>query len=252
MDDYRVKGRSNFEIHQIAKKTRDFFGVHGERYIDVLTCLTSKSILTVHGKKKLNFHIRPDDEMGTADGMTSHGKDFVTIAVKQSVRDAAFLGVGRARNTLAHELGHAVMHKSVEMPRRTIGNITPKWLKPFESAEHQVKVFAPAFLINDAIAETLTSADAISIEFGVSLESANIYWEEMIALRDRDLATEKIRSIAKAFRNSLTPVPSTLRFINEACTTCGNKTVFPVGSKFMCQTCNNVFDRFQDGDRGDL
>lgn len=110
MDDYRVKGRSNLEICQLAKKTRVFFGIAEERRVDVLACLASKSIWTVNGKQRLNFQVRPDVEMGTADGMTSHGKDVVTIAIKQSVRDAAFMGDGRARNTLAHELGHAVMH----------------------------------------------------------------------------------------------------------------------------------------------
>jgi Zn-dependent peptidase ImmA (M78 family) len=250
MDDYRVKGRSNHEIRQLAKRTREFFGIAGERRVDVLACLASKSIWTVNGKKRLNFQVRPDVEMGTADGMTSHGKDVVTIAVKESVYYNAFVGDGRARNTLAHELGHAVMHNSAEMPRRALGNITPKWLKskPYESAEHQVRVFAPAFLINDLIAETLTSADDISIEFGISLESATIHFEEVTALRRRDVVAEKIRSIAEEFRESAKPPISKLHFINDACTVCGNQTVFPVGAKFMCQTCDNVSDRFQDGD----
>ena len=251
-DDYRVKGRSNLEIRQLAKKTREFFGIEGDRRVDVLACLATKSIWTVKGKKQLNSQIRPDAELGTADGITSHGKDFVTIAVKRSVRDAAFMGDGRARNTLAHELDHAVIHNGVEMPRRALGNITPKWLNPFESAEHQVRVFAPAFLINDLIAETLSSADEISIEFGISDESAKIYFDDLTALRNRELAAEKIRRIAEEFRESVTPVISKLHFINDACTVCGHQTVFPVGSKFMCQTCDTVFDRFQDGDPTDM
>jgi hypothetical protein len=82
------------------------------------------------------------------------------------------------------------------MPRRALVNVTPKWLQPFESAEHQVKVFAPAFLTNDVIAETLSSAEEISIEFGISLESAKIYFEELTSLRDRELAAENLRRIA--------------------------------------------------------
>jgi len=41
----------------------------------------------------------------------------------------------------------------VGLPRRTVGNVTPKWIPAFQSAEHQAKVFAPALLVNDAIAE---------------------------------------------------------------------------------------------------
>jgi hypothetical protein len=250
-DDYRVKGRSNLDIRQLAKKTREFFGVAEERRVDVLACLASKSILTVNGKKRLNFQIRPDAEMGTSDGVTSHRKDFVTIAVKQSVRDAAFMGDGRARNTLAHELGHAVMHDRVEMPRRALGNVTPKWLQPFESAEHQVKVFSPAFLINDSIAETLSSVEEISIEFGISYESARIYFEELNALRNRGKTAAKMRQIADEFRSTVAPVTRGPHFINGCYTVCGNRTVFPVGCKFMCQTCDTVSDLFQDGDPTD-
>jgi Zn-dependent peptidase ImmA (M78 family) len=227
-----------------------YFGIARERRVDVLACLASKSIWTVNGKKRLNFQVRPDVEMGTADGMTSHDKDVVRIAVKQSVHDNAFVGDGRARNTLAHELGHAVLHNGKEMLRRAPGNEMAMLLKPFESAEHQAKVFAPAFLINDLIAETLSSADDISIEFGISLESATIHFEELTALRGRDVVAEKIRDIAEEFRESVKPVTSKLHFINDVCTACGRQTVFPVGAKFMCQTCDNVSDRFQDGDSG--
>jgi IrrE N-terminal-like domain len=251
MDDYQVKGRSNLEIRQLAKKTREFFGVDNERRVNVLACLKSKEILTVRGKKRLNFQVRPDAEMGTADAVTSCGKDVITIAVKQSVRDAAFMGDGRTRNTLAHELGHAVMHDGIEMPRRTRGNVTPKWIKSFESAEHQAKVFAPTFLINDVIAKSLSSIEEISIEFGVSYESAKIYYEEMTGRRDRGKLAAKFREFADEFRRSTLPATHGPRFMNEICTACGNRTVFPVGSKFMCQTCDNVFDRFQDGDPTD-
>jgi len=251
MDDYRVKGRSNLEIHQLAKKTREFFGVVDERRVDVLVCLGSNTILTVKGKKRLNFQIRPDAEMGTADAVTSRGKEVVTIAVKQSVRDAAFIGDGRARNTLAHELGHAVMHEGMEMPRRTLGNVTPKWIKPFESAEHQARVFAAAFLINDVMAQSLSTVEEISIEFGVSYESAQIYFGEMTASRDRGKVAKKFRQFADEFRASVVPADHMPHFINEICTVCGNRTLFPVGSKFMCQTCDTVSDRFQDGDPTD-
>jgi hypothetical protein len=109
-----------------------------------------------------------------------------TRLLKQSVRDQALVGDGRARQMLAHELGHAVMHDGVPMSRRTgaSGIGSPKWLKAFESAEHQAKVFAPAFLINDTIAGRASSPNDISVESGISLESANIYFEELTEHRN--------------------------------------------------------------------
>jgi Zn-dependent peptidase ImmA (M78 family) len=125
--------------------------------------------------------------MGENDATTSYDKGVVTIAVKQTVFDAAFVGDGRARHTLAHELGHAVFHDGVKLARRSLGNVTPKWIEPCESAEHQARVFAAAFLINDAVAETLSNAEKISIEFGISLASARIYFEQIMIERDRSM-----------------------------------------------------------------
>jgi hypothetical protein len=110
-DDYRVHGRSNLECRELAKKAREFFNVSDARHVDVLGCLSAKHIWTAKGIRRLNFQVRPDSEMGTKEGVTSYGKDVVSIAIKQSVYDRARLGIGRDRLTCAHELGHGVMHE---------------------------------------------------------------------------------------------------------------------------------------------
>jgi hypothetical protein len=177
--DYRVKPRSDLETRRLAKGAREYFGVSAQHRVDVIACLNRNTVRTVMGGKRLNFQVRPDREMSGNDGSTSYGKGIVTIAVKQSVYDAALMGDGRARNTLAHELGHAVMHDGPPMARRVEGSLRPGWIKPFESAEHQAKVFAAAFLINDTIGSTFFNAEDISVEFGISLESATIYLKEL-------------------------------------------------------------------------
>ena len=247
-DDYRVRSLSNADVRAIAKKARDFFGMSDVECVDVLACLKRPHVWTVAGKRRLNFLVRPDVEMGTDDGATSYAKGIVTIAIKQSVHDEALVSVGRPRNTLAHELGHAVMHNGVQMSRRSLGNVTPRWIRPFESAEHQAKVFAPAFLINDKIADGLSSAEEISIRFGISLESAAIHLEEMFATRNREKSVANVRRMADEFL-ALTAAPLVKKhYISELCTCCSSRTLFPVGTKFMCETCHTVFDRFQDGD----
>src|SRR5262249_47510723 len=121
---------------------------------------------------------------------------------------------------------------------------------PFKSAEHQAKVFAPAFLINDDVAERLGSAEEISVEFGVSLESATIYYRQLLAQRNRHKSAENILRMAEEARAVLSPPKTVHRvtFLAEPCSRCGHASVFPLGHKFMCQTCDSVFDRFQDGD----
>jgi hypothetical protein len=251
-DDYRVKPRSNQEIRKFANELRAYYGVANAVYIDILDCVKRDRIWTIRGVRRLNFLARPDNEMGRSDGSTITSKDAVTIAVKESVQDAASFGVGRARNTLAHELGHAVMHEGPPMHRRSDGNTKLKWLPPFESAEHQAKVFAPAFLVNDVVADTLDSAEEISVRFGISLESADIYFKELTEQRERTKNAERVRRVAQElaadFRESLNPSHSAIRYIEDVCTSCHRQTVLPIGIKFMCTTCGNVSDRFQDGD----
>jgi hypothetical protein len=249
-EDYPVKGRSDLECRELSKKARDFFKVSDHSRVDILECLASPTIWTVRGLQRLNFQVRPDSEMGTNDAVTSYGSGVVTIAVKQSVRDKALVGDGRARQTLAHELGHAVMHDGTPMARRVgaAGRVTPNWLKPFRSAEHQAKVFAAAFLISDVTADTLSSPNEISVEFGISLESARIYFKELTERRHREKSAANVRRMADEFRALTTPASPRMHYINERCTSCGHQTVLPVGIKFLCDTCGNVSDRFQDGD----
>jgi hypothetical protein len=255
-DDYRVKARSDQEVRQFAKKSRVYFGVADCKRLDVLDCLKREYIWTVRGQRRLNFQVRPDNEMGDADGSTTYGKGIVSIAVKESVRDAALVGDGRSRNTLAHELGHAVLHDGPPLFRRLGGTMTPKYLRSYESAEHQAKVFAPAFLINDAIACTLDSAEAISVELGISLESAKIYFDSLAEQRDRARHAERVlrsaRQLAADFRASTGPGFLEMKYLSARCVICSHRTVFPIGIKFMCHNCKTVFDRFQDGDPGDF
>src|SRR5690348_7693498 len=143
--DYRADPLKNSQVRYYAKKVRVFFGVADQSRVDVLDCAKRPSIWTVRGERPLKFEIRSDPEMGDDDGRTIFDNGSITIAVKRSVYHAAYLGDGRARNTIAHELGHAVLHDGPQMSRRAEGNATPGWLRPFESAEHQAKVFAPAF-----------------------------------------------------------------------------------------------------------
>jgi hypothetical protein len=250
MSDYPVKPRFDQQVKQLAKRLRDFFGVAHDRRVDVIACAQSRSIWTVDGERELRVELRSDDQMGPDDGLTIYDEKFIVIALKRSVHHAAYMGDGRARNTFAHEFGHAVMHDGAPKSRRALGNDKFKFIKPFESAEHQAKVFAPAFLINDEIAERLTGAEEISVEFGVSFESATIYFENLTERRGRGSSAENVRRMADEVRAILTPTSKVTKvtFLAEPCSVCRNATVFPIGHKFMCQTCDTVFDRFQDGD----
>jgi hypothetical protein len=249
MTDYRARLLNNDDVRQVARRLRAYFGVQDCCYVDVLACMKRGELLTHRGVQRLNYQVRPDNEMGINDGSTTFGRGVVTISVKQSVHETALLGVGRSRNTLAHELGHGVMHHGPEMYRRMTASNTSKHILLFESAEHQAKVFAAAFLINDAEAVKLSSAEEISIQFGISFESATIYFSHLTKERERpkdaERMREKARQIAADFRASTSHNDS---YMDDACIFCGRQTVVPIGVKFLCTNCDAVYDRFQDGD----
>jgi Zn-dependent peptidase ImmA (M78 family) len=249
-NDYRVKSRSNSEVLAIAKQARDFFGVANDERVDVLACLDSDTIWTVRGLKKLRFETPSQSIMGLDDGRTTFEKDVVRIQIKDTVANRAIFGHGRSRNTCAHEMGHGVLCHDVGVPmaRQTIELATPGWIPSYESAEHQAKVFGPAFLINDAIAKRLESADELSAVFGISLQSAKIEFEKLLKARDHAKHAAEILRKAAQFKASMMPAQRELQYLQELCTNCKQQNLIAMGTKYMCLNCKHVSDRFQDGD----
>jgi hypothetical protein len=139
------------------------------------------------------------------------------------------------------------MHQGVRMARRSQGNLRYASIATYQSAEHHARVFAAALLIHPEIAEKLDSDEEISVEFGVSIEAANIYLKERRARATRIETGLHIRHFAKALRESGSP-SRTIHFLDALCVVCSEKTLFAVGHKMMCRTCDTVFDRPQDGD----
>jgi Zn-dependent peptidase ImmA (M78 family) len=254
-DDFKVKALSNAETRNFAKKLREYFGVTNNRWIDVLALAKRPSIWTVNGERKLNLEIRPDIELPNAEGITTETDGVVTIRIRQSIHYGAYMGDGRPRNTFSHEfahaaLGHGAYVRGAQLARRPSNNLKPKWLPHYESAEHQAKIFAPAFLINDSIAETLSSAEEIAVEFGISLASAEIYFEQLTEKRDQEDIAARVGRMAIEVRQMLSPPKNTtqIHFMNEPCPICGQQKLIPIAAKFMCLGCDHVSDHFQDGD----
>jgi hypothetical protein len=111
-----------------------------------------------------------------------------------------------------------------------------------------VKVFAPAFLINDELAETLPNAEEIAVQSGISLASAKIYFEQLTERRNREKTARRVSQIAQEVREALNPPQARTNYLQEACTACGRPMLIPMGIKYLCDGCGDVSDRFQDGD----
>lgn len=250
-NDFRVPGLSDDEVRSFAKKLRTYHRVPKADRADVVSLIKSGEIWTIDGRKPLKLDFLPDIAEG--DAVTTYDGSYITISLKRATHQRAFFGMGRDRNTIAHELCHACVHYTLLVAgatlHRSANTRTHGWIKPYESAEHQAKVFAPAYLIDDEAAIELGTVQAVSVRFGISEESADIYLKRLLPSRDRGASAQRVVKAAQDFREMIQPKPAPPIFLDVLCTNCGSRTLFPVGHKYMCNTCNSVSDRFSDGDR---
>lgn len=196
--DYPVDERSDAQIRAIAKLFRSNFAIVDEGMVDLIACLKKTRIRTQYGDDKaLRVERRPDNEMAGSEGMTLFEGDIVTIVLPESTFKDLEFGDGRARNTVAHELAHAVLHKGPPMHRGLGSTDKLRWLPPYRSAEHQAKVFAPAFLIDNSAALVLADETEVAIKFGVSVESAKIYLRELRRPEERKRVSKKLRDFSR-------------------------------------------------------
>ncbi|MGE3989937.1 ImmA/IrrE family metallo-endopeptidase [Pseudorhodoplanes sp.] len=190
--------------------------------------------------------------MGDAAAKTEFAKGVVTITAKRGVRDRAQAGSGRDRMTLAHELGHAVFHHGTPLFRllNATGSTKLAEEKAYESAEHQAKIFAAAFLIHDDDAAKMRGAEEISVEFLVSLEAARICFERLAKKLERSKSAERVRKLADETRAILSgnSTPKKVVYLDSLCGTCHQQTLLPIANKVLCDTCGFIGDGFQDGD----
>jgi Zn-dependent peptidase ImmA (M78 family) len=250
MTDFRVKPRRDAEIQNIAKQARQFYGIESVEYVDILKCLKKPTIYTLAGERRLELQIVSATLMKDDQGRTTYDGQTLKIEIERSVFIGAKMGLGHARNTIAHELGHAVLHvdhlmQGVSMARKVDKVLTPGWIKTFESAEHQAKVFAPSFLINDPVADSILLVEDLALRFGISLESAIIYLDQREQEKKRKATAHHVQKKADEFRAQFAPSRNSMQFLRDPCIECGQSTVFRAGIKFMCRTCDAVYDRFK-------
>jgi Zn-dependent peptidase ImmA (M78 family) len=153
--------------------------------------------------------------------------------------------------TLAHELGHTIMHNGPSNFRHSgaTGSTGLGRIGAYQSAEHQAKVFASAFLIHDDQAAQMRDAQEISVEFGVSLQAAQLSFDRLARIADQRRSAERIRKTADETIALLSgKKPSKPAYLDDPCGSCHQVTLIPMGIKVLCDTCGFIGDRFQDGD----
>jgi len=114
--------------------------------------------------------------VGTAAMTTPAAK---RIELREDVYDQLHLHEGRARFTVAHELGHLFLHEGGGLARTD--RVRP--MKIYESAEWQADMFAAEMLIPLEKAVECASVDQLMKVFGVSRQAAAIRWKTIAPIR---------------------------------------------------------------------
>lgn len=116
------------------------------------------------------YEICANDQMPDRDGQTIWNP--VGIRVPQRIHDQLEYHGHRARFTVAHELGHIMLHPGEEFSRHAAEKIRRSNYPAGRSAEWQANVFAAAFLMPRAICVRATSPVELSKLATTSVDAA--------------------------------------------------------------------------------
>lgn len=154
----KVPPLSTATIAAEAKICRDSFRLTKPE-VDICRLIEALDMVGV-----LNLEIVEDDELKGEEARTYPNKN--RIVLTNSVYDGALSGDGRARFTIAHELGHLNMHKGIE-PAFSRGDH-----QVYEDSEWQADTFASEFLMDSRFISSFDTAEDLVKKFGVSYTAA--------------------------------------------------------------------------------
>ena len=250
-DDRRVTRRSNGECRDIANNTKLYYGIAKVWPVNTGRILRSGKVLTLRGERRLFYEDVADHVLANKDAKTELIGNSIKITAKKSIDSQATWGADRPRMTLAHELGHAVMHATAgaidHRATGATGTTTISQMNASESAEHQAKVFASAFLIDDKRAAELASPAEISSEFVVSLSAAEICYERIQTERERAATAARVLEANSKFQAMMRQSEKKTNYLQPLCIACKRQTLVPLGNKVGCENCGYVRDHPEDG-----
>lgn len=152
---------SRYDIRNIAKKFRERFGKGDKLFFPIVEVM---EILAYYGKN-FNLEYVPVNEMKNFHGLTLPDG---TIKIREDVYERAANGNGMDRDTMAHELGHWLLHRGNKAHPKLSGDKVPVYMSP----EWQAKAFSGELLVPyDLIRPDMSEYDVANM-CGVSISAA--------------------------------------------------------------------------------
>lgn len=158
---YKAKALSRKDICRLAKTLRELLGMQEALYVDVV-----RLIELVLPKIDPEFEVEIL-ENSAMDDMAVTFPEKHKMYIREDTYQGAIKGNGRDRFTIAHEIGHYILHdvNSISFARGS------EEIKSFESPEWQANAFAAEFLMPRALLSGM-SQQRVSTECGVSAQAA--------------------------------------------------------------------------------
>ena len=147
------------QVHKLVKFTKPAFPI-----VEFVECVLPRAL------EGFYFGVLPLSEMG----VDEHGRTYPSnnaIYLREDIYIRAAEGHGRDRFTLAHELGHLLLHNTGmrrEMPKGSI--------RPFEDSEWQANCFGGELLMPDWYVRQAKSPQQIADACAVSFDAASYAW----------------------------------------------------------------------------
>ena len=175
-DSYEVPPLQRRQIRKVAEKVRDIaLALRGEaqdrvffdiiRFLDVLLPKVSPEFVV----EIIEWPVMRQ-EFGEAHAMTIPADSL--ILVREDIWDRAAEGAGRDRLTLAHELGHLILHAKPGFGRRLESPATPR----FRQSEWQANAFAGELLVPVHLIGDCRSPAEVAEACSVSQQAAEVQW----------------------------------------------------------------------------
>lgn len=162
-----VPPRSRAAIREIAHMVRDVVSCTVPRFpiVEVLEHV----LPTLFPRYVLE--ICDSTEMGVNHGLT-YPEEW-RIQLREDIYERACDGEGRDRMTLAHELGHLILHQNVAFARKSPDAAVPSYM----DSEWQANCFGGELLVCSRHIQCCSNTADVERVFGVSSQAASTQWD---------------------------------------------------------------------------
>jgi hypothetical protein len=165
---YEVSPTSRAKLMALAADIRTFLRIE-KPYFPILQ-VVELALPRVEGLEDLCLTIGEMGDMGDQHGLTFPERQ--EIRLRRDVYDGAYQGRGRDRFTLAHELGHLLLHSRPGLPR-TLRDASQ--VEVFRSSEWQANTFAGSLLMPYEFLRSTPNLGAIAEACGVTIDAASTH-----------------------------------------------------------------------------